>query len=162
MKSRLPSCFRGVDEESYWLEFQATCIWNAFLSLLEGSCLKSVAMATEEKLHELDKKLRGTYFLSEVVSQQLCHFVGCVIRARRLENYVISVRRSCGVMVYFRQCLTAWLLLRWIDGAPTAAREGCSSFVRAGPPLKERRFNLGTFRSVRKYFIDNAKTIVFA
>ncbi|GFV46347.1 uncharacterized protein TNCV_3232361 [Trichonephila clavipes] len=33
---------------------------------------------------------------------------------------------------------------------------------RPGSPMKEERFVQGTFRSVRKYFIDHAKTIVFA
>ncbi|GFT91921.1 hypothetical protein TNCV_908171 [Trichonephila clavipes] len=41
------------------------------------------------------------------------------------------------------------LLLRWIDGTTTTAREGCGSFARPGPPMKEGRFILGTFRSVR-------------
>ncbi|GFW31500.1 hypothetical protein TNCV_1288471 [Trichonephila clavipes] len=41
------------------------------------------------------------------------------------------------------------LLLRWIDGTTTTVREGCGSFARPGPPMKEGRFILGTFRSVR-------------
>ncbi|GFY33385.1 hypothetical protein TNCV_1898371 [Trichonephila clavipes] len=51
-------------------------------------------------------------------------------------------------------------LLRWKDGPMTAAREGYGSFARLESPMKEGRFDLGTFRSVRKYF--HAKTIVFA
>ncbi|GFT27686.1 hypothetical protein TNCV_3570581 [Trichonephila clavipes] len=31
-------------------------------------------------------------------------------------------------MAYLLQCLMAWLLMRWIDGATTAAREGCGSY----------------------------------
>ncbi|GFX36655.1 zinc finger MYM-type protein 1 [Trichonephila clavipes] len=36
------------------------------------------------------------------------------------------------------------------------------SIMSRSKSLKEGRFDLGTFRSVRKYLIDNAKTIVFA
>ncbi|GFU54575.1 hypothetical protein TNCV_3025231 [Trichonephila clavipes] len=72
----------------------------------------------------------------------------------RLENCVIYVRRLNCVI-----CLMAWLLLQWIDGATTAAR---GSLVRQEPPIKDGRFDLGTFRSAREYFIDHAKTIVFA
>ncbi|GFU68103.1 uncharacterized protein TNCV_1708171 [Trichonephila clavipes] len=54
------------------------------------------------------------------------------------------------------------LLLRWIDGDTTAAREWCGYFVRPGSPIKEGRFDLSTFRSERKYFIDHAEMIVIS
>ncbi|GFV65511.1 hypothetical protein TNCV_1737481 [Trichonephila clavipes] len=47
-------------EEPHWLEFQATFIWNNFLSSLAKSCSKAIVIATEEKLHELDEKLLET------------------------------------------------------------------------------------------------------
>ncbi|GFU60281.1 uncharacterized protein TNCV_3404271 [Trichonephila clavipes] len=49
-------------------------------------------------------------------SRYLCE--NCVICVRRLENCVIRV--------------TVWLLLRWIDSAKTAAREGCVSYHGQG------------------------------
>ncbi|GFY29473.1 hypothetical protein TNCV_2626441 [Trichonephila clavipes] len=49
----------------------------------------------------------------------------CVICVRQLENCVIRV--------------TVWLLLRWIDGATTAARERVRFISRPGSPMKEGR-----------------------
>ncbi|GFW70731.1 hypothetical protein TNCV_2922861 [Trichonephila clavipes] len=47
---------------------------------------------------------------------------------------------------YLHQCLTIWLLLRWIDGATTAASEGCGSLCRARVTNEGGRFDLDTFR----------------
>ncbi|GFT21087.1 hypothetical protein TNCV_2581851 [Trichonephila clavipes] len=43
-------------------------------------------------------------------------------------------------------CLTAWLLLRWTDGAITTVREGCGSLCM-DRITNEGRFDLSTFRS---------------
>ncbi|GFW15951.1 hypothetical protein TNCV_4432241 [Trichonephila clavipes] len=71
-------------------------------------------------------------------SEQLRHFecdgfVGCVTLARWLVGCVIRVRQLNSGMR-----LTAWLLLRYIDGALTAA----VLFSRPGSPMKEGRFDL--------------------
>ncbi|GFV57735.1 hypothetical protein TNCV_4463331 [Trichonephila clavipes] len=44
---------------------------------------------------------------------------------------------------YLRQCLTAWLLLRWIDDSTTAAREGCGSLCTARITNERRRVQSG-------------------
>ncbi|GFX37673.1 uncharacterized protein TNCV_1261101 [Trichonephila clavipes] len=100
--------------------------------------------------------------------KQLRHLVGCVIRAANVQTAVVTLGTDdlpSEVTAYLRQCLTVWLLLRWIDGTTTAAREGWMRFfARPGSPMKEGGFVLGTFRSerMREYFTNSAKTIVFA
>ncbi|GFX62741.1 hypothetical protein TNCV_3350671 [Trichonephila clavipes] len=49
---------------------------------------------------------------------------------------------------------------RWIDGGWRRAKGAV--LHGQGHQCREGRFDLGTFRSVRKYFIDHANTIVFA
>ncbi|GFX83443.1 hypothetical protein TNCV_323921 [Trichonephila clavipes] len=56
-------------------------------------------------------------------------------------------------------CLTAWLLLQWIDGTTTAAREGCSSLY-TDRVINEGGLDLCTFPSDNQYLSHHAKTIV--
>ncbi|GFV06242.1 hypothetical protein TNCV_4589011 [Trichonephila clavipes] len=55
--------------------------------------------------------------------------------------------------------LMAWLLLWWIDGAMTAAREGCGSLCPDRVTIEER-LELGTFCSENEYLSHHAKTII--
>ncbi|GFW20114.1 hypothetical protein TNCV_2320551 [Trichonephila clavipes] len=58
-------------------------------------------------------------------------------------------------------CMMTWFLLRWIDGATTAAREGCCSLCMARVTHEGGRFDLSTFCSGNEYVCDHAKTTVF-
>ncbi|GFT29998.1 hypothetical protein TNCV_3349581 [Trichonephila clavipes] len=68
---------------------------------------------------------------------------------RRLENCVIRE--------------TVWLLLRWIDGATTAAREGCGQITAkvTNEGRKEGSFWVPSVPNECEYLTDLAKTVVF-
>ncbi|GFT19062.1 hypothetical protein TNCV_3212861 [Trichonephila clavipes] len=61
--------------------------------------------------------------------------------------FVASIRLS-EITAYLRQCLTVWLLLRWIDGAVHITSES---------PMKEGRSVLGTFRCERMQVLNRSR-----
>ncbi|GFX16140.1 hypothetical protein TNCV_4703961 [Trichonephila clavipes] len=85
----------------------------------------------------------------------------CAICVRRLENCVICVRRlNCVICVRrLENCVirvTVWLLLWWIDGTTTVAREGCGSLCTARVINEGRKVRLGVIGNVLA-FIRNRR-----
>ncbi|PRD30367.1 UNVERIFIED_CONTAM: hypothetical protein NCL1_26605 [Trichonephila clavipes] len=74
-------------------------------------------------------------------------------------RYFCETALSDGLFASMFDGLVAFAVDRWRHDC---AQRGCGSFARSGSPMKEGRFDLSTFHSVRNYFIDHAKTIVFA
>ncbi|GFX04158.1 hypothetical protein TNCV_3973071 [Trichonephila clavipes] len=85
-------------------------------------------------------------------------------RKNLVEAKVFSFRAlpSHGIGSQVSTSLSVFLHPQWIDGATTAGAQGVVLLYGQGHQLKEGRFVLGTFHSEREYFIDHAKTIVFA